>query len=178
MSIREQQQQRIDKVIEALGKVSDNTKTLVYQIAQNMAELEIIQMFNQLTLDFLDIMLRITREKREEDKFKIGGYKTIFDNAIKINIKMPIDQYTLVILRFAAEIYSEDEDCFLNMPIPDTKLEVGNQFSFIRSDMFKNLWRTLKDGDKSDIKNKMILLTTYAHAYLYKTVIKNRNQSN
>lgn len=158
-------------IINALDRVNPDTKQMIWNISRSISELEIIHAFNQITLDFCSIIIAITKKRGEDHKYKIAGYKVLFDNAIKMNVKMPIDQFTMVILRFAPEIYSENEDCFLNMSIPDKKLEVGNDFSFIRSEMFKSLWKVLDVADKSSVKEKLILLTTYAHAYLYKTVL-------
>ncbi len=58
------------------------------------------------------------------------------------------------------------------MPIPNAQLEVGNEFGFIRSQMFKDLWKILGDKDKESIRSIIIMITTYAHAYLYKTILK------
>lgn len=88
-------------------------------------------------------------------------------------MKLPLDKFTLIILEFANEIYSEEENCFMDMTIPDAKLEVGNEFGLIRSEIFKSLWKILDKNHKQIIKEKIILLTTYAHTYFYKTVMAN-----
>lgn len=168
------QNKRLDNVINALDKVGIETKQMIFNMSNNMSEIEIIRSFNQSALDLFNLLMEITTRMKKENEYKVGGYKVLFDNAIKYNIKMPIDQFTLVILEFAADIYAENEDCFLNMTIPDTKLEVGNEFNLIRSEMFKTLWKNLNKNDKNDVKEKIILLTTYAHIYLYKTLLKNK----
>ena len=164
--------QKLEKVINALEKVNDETKTLILNMAKSMKEMVIIQSFNQSSLDLFTEILKITTRLGKEGEYKVGGYKAIFDNAIKINVKMPVDKFTLVILEFAPEIYSENENFILNMPIPDTQVGVANEFSMIRSEKFKNLWKTLGSNEKEILKEKIILLTTYAHAYFYQTVLK------
>ena len=169
-------QQKLDKVVNSLEKVSAETKKMVFNMANSMTDMEVVQSFNQTALDLFNLLVQITTRMNKENEYKVGGYKLLFDNAVKLNKKMPIDQFTLVILEFAAEIYDEDENCFLKMTIPDAKLEVGNEFNLIRSEMFKKLWVTLVNKDKSDVKDKVILLTTFAHVYLYQTLLKNNKK--
>jgi hypothetical protein len=57
------------------------------------------------------------------------------------------------------------------MSIPDTKVNLNNEFGLIRSEMFKNLWLISNQKDRNDVKEIIILLTTFAHAYLYKTIL-------
>ena len=169
-------QQKLEKVINALEKINSETKTLILNMAKNMKEMVIIQSFNQSALDLFTEILKITTRLGKEGDYKVGGYKAIFDNAIKINVKMPVDKFTLVILEFAPEIYSENENFILNMPIPDTQVGVANEFSMIRSEKFKSLWKTLESKDKNVLKETIILLTTYAHVYFYQTILKQQSQ--
>ena len=167
-------QQKLQKVIDALEKVNDKTKNLILTMAKSITEISVIQSFNQASLDMFNEVLKITNRLGKESEYKIGGYKAIFDNAIKINVKMPIDKFTLLILEFAPEIYTENENFILGMPIPDAKVEVGNEFSLIRSEMFKGLWKILNKTDKNILKEQIILLTTFAHVYFYQTVLKQK----
>ena len=164
--------ERLGKVVESLEKVTQGTKQMIFDMAKSLSELEIIQSFNQQSLDMFTIMIEITKRMGCEDKYKVTGYKVLFDNALKINAKLPVDKFTLIILEYAAEIYDEKEDCFLTMPIPDANVNVGNGFGIIRSEMFKNLWKQLGPTDKNLLKDNIILLTTFAHVYLYKTLLK------
>lgn len=168
------EQKRIDKVVASLERVKQQTKQMVFNMSQSLTEFEIIQSFNQQTFDLFNTLYNISKKMNMEKECKIAGYKVLFENALKINVKMPIDKYTLTILEFAAEIYNEDEDCFLKMTIPDANVTVGNEFSIIRSDMFKRMWKDLDSNDKNSIKETIIPLTTYAHAYLYKVLIKTK----
>lgn len=163
--------QQLLNVVESLDKVSGETKQMIYDMANSMNELEIIHSFNQQAHDLFTMMYNITKKIGQEKKYNVVGYKTIFENALKINAKLPIDKFTLLILEFASDIYEENEDCFLNMSLEDTKINVGNEFSIIRSEMFKNLWAVLDQANKNLLKEKIILLTTYAHAYLYKIIL-------
>ncbi|XWV25189.1 hypothetical protein QJ856_gp0583 [Tupanvirus deep ocean] len=164
-------QQRLTRVIDSLEKVPRETKQMVFDMAQSMTELEIIRSFNQQALDMFNLMIVITKRMNKEKDCNVAGYKALFDNAIKINAKLPLDKFTLLILEFAADIYAENENCFLDMAIPDAKVTVGNEFGLIRSQMFKNLWKELNQSDKNSLKEVIIPLTTFAHAHLYKTVL-------
>ena len=169
-------QERMDKVVKALDQVNPETKQMIFNMAKSMKELEVIQSFNQQSLDFFNLSTAITRRMGRESEFKMAGYKALYDNTIKMNIKMPIDNFTLVVLEYAPQIYSENEDFFLNQITGDTKVEVGNEFSLIKSEMFKNLWKILNKPDRADIKEKVILLTTFAHVYFYQTILKNKKK--
>lgn len=173
MTSNEQTEQAFDRVIQSLDKVHPDTKKMIFNLSNQMTEMEIIQSFNQQSLYLFTLVSSLAKKMKKEKEYQLTAYKSLFDNAIKINVKMPIDKFTLMILEFAAEIYTEDEDCFLNMTIPDKKCSVGNEYSFIRSEKFKDLWKILDKSDKKTIADNVILLTTYAHAYLYKTIFKN-----
>lgn len=166
-------QQKLVKVVNALEKVNKDTNSMIISMAKSMSEIEIIRLFNQETQDLFHLLLSITKRLQKEDKYKVAGYKLLFDNAIKMNSKLPLDKFTLIILEFAPEIYAEDDNCFLNMSIPDSEVSVGNEFGVIRSEMFKNLWKELDGNDKKKIADNVIMLTTYAHAHFYKTVLLN-----
>nr|AEX62884.1 hypothetical protein mv_R679 [Moumouvirus Monve] len=167
---REQDKIRLNNVIKSLERVNEETNKTVISIAGGMNEIQIIVSFNQVAKDLFNIMSRIVKETGREE-CKTDGYKFLFEQAIKINAKLPIDKFTLLILEYAAEIYRQDEDVFLNMTIPDAKVSVGNEFGIIRSEMFKKLWLTLDKRNKKILTDNVILLTTYAHAYLYKTIL-------
>jgi len=170
-------EQNLNKILESLNRVNDDTKKLIFDIATSMSEIELIQIFNHQTSDFFNAVHGMIRKMGKEREYTVGAYKALFDSAVKINAKKPIDKYALVILEYAAEIYQEDADCFLNMTVPDTTVvSVGNEFNLIRSEMFKTLWKQLNINDRDVIKEKMILLTTYAHAYFYKIILLNKKR--
>jgi hypothetical protein len=62
------------------------------------------------------------------------------------------------------------------MYMPDTKLESGNEFNLVRSEMWKNIWKILNKHDKEEIKKKFILLTVYAHCFFYKTILSKQQK--
>lgn len=171
MSIKPNSQ--LDIVVKALEKVNNETNKMILQMCNGMNESEVIQSFNQQALDLFSKLLTITKRTGKESEYKVGGYKALFDNAIKINARLPLDKFTLVILEFAPDIYQENEDCFLNMSIPDANVKLGNEFSIIRSEMFKSLWKDLSKSDKAAVGEIIILMTTYAHIYFYKTLLLN-----
>lgn len=167
--------QQLEIVMQQLEKVNVETKSTIFQMSKGMSEAEIIQSFNQQASYLFNLMIAIIRRLGKESEYQVSGYKYLFDNAIKINAKLPVDKFTLIVLEFAPEIYREDENCFLNMSIPDKKCSVGNEFGLIRSEMFKNLWKIMSKDDRKAIADSVILLTSYAHAYLYKTILKNKS---
>ena len=170
---------KLDKVVGALEKVNPETQKMILAMANQMSEMEIIAAFNQQALDMFTLVAGLTKKVGIDKEFQLAGYRNLFDNAIKMNAKLPLDKFTLIILEYAPEIYEEKEDCFLDMEIPDTDAKVGNEFAIIRSEMFKKLWRLSNTHDKEQIKNTVIPLTTFAHVHLYKTLsqhaTRNRN---
>jgi len=162
---------QLQKVQLALEKVNEETKKMVYDMATGMSSLEVIQSFNQEVYDFFALLIIITRRLRVDKEYKIDAHNAFFEKAVKTNVSLPIEQFTLIILEFAPDIYTENEQSFLNMYIPDAKLEAGNEFNIIRSEHFKELWKKLNPEDKISLKDKIILLTTYAHTYFYQTII-------
>lgn len=167
------EQLQLENVVKSLDRVPTETKQMIFDMSQGMKEMEIIQSFNQQALDMFTAVINVTKKLGKDKEYNFLGYKNLFDNAVQMNKKLPVDKFTLIILEFAAEIYAEQEDCFLTMSIPDKEVNVGNEFGMIRSETFKILWTTLNNTDKNILKEHIILLTTFAHAYLYKTIIKN-----
>jgi hypothetical protein len=163
---------RLENVILSLEKVPIDTKEMTFAMARSMSEIEIIKFFNQKAIDLFNFMIAVTKKLgKEQECNNVMGYKTLFDNALKINAKLPLDKFTLIILEYAAEIYAQNEDCFLKMTIPDTKVNINNEFGLIRSEMFKDLWKISGKKDREEVADIVILLTTFAHAHLYKTIL-------
>lgn len=169
-------QDQLERIFNTLDKVEEQTKNMIYNLALNMNNLEIIQTFNQKAIDLFTTMIEITELHKKEKEYKIKGYKAIFENALKINVKIPIDKFTLTILEFAADIYSENEEYFYQMTIPDAKLNLGsNEFGMLRSEGFKKLWIILTKEEQNKLKDNIVLLTTFAHVHLYKTLLSKKN---
>lgn len=173
--IDKSKQEQLNRVISSLDRVKPDVKQMIYDMSNSMSEVDIIQLFNQESLDMFALCIYISQKMGKENEIKIGGYKNLFDHAVSFNKKLPLDQFTLSILEFAADIYDENEKAFLGKEYKDVELKVGNEYSFIRSDVFKKLWMILSEKDKSDIKEKLISVTTYAHAYLYKVLLQKKN---
>lgn len=164
--------ERLANVIESLDRVPDYMKQMIFDMSMGMTEQEIIKSFNQKAVDLFDMVASIIEKLKISHTYKVVGYRNMFNLAVKTNFKLPVDRFTLMLLEFAAEIYKGDENCFLDMPIPDKKFAVENEFGMIRSEQFKSLWRSLGTEDKNIVKQEIIALTTFAHCYLYKSAIK------
>lgn len=177
----QEKQNSLSKVVKALERVSLDTSNMIAGMAKGMTEAEIINHFNQSAKDFFNTTISVTKRMGIAREYGGEAYLAIFENAIKMNGRMPIDKFTMLILEFAPEIYAEDENCFLDMEIPDRNLnEMGapvtsdNEFSLIRSEKFKKLWKILSPADKETIKADIILLTTYAHTYFIYSLLKRK----
>jgi hypothetical protein len=176
---------QLQDIVTSLDNVSLEIKQTIYDMSQKMTEDEIICSFNQQALDLFTVMAAIIKELGRENEIKVASYKILYDNAIKINYRLPVDKFTYFLLAFAADIYSENEERFLGITVSDSIIQTNllkaakavghteasdNEFGFIRSEMFKSLWKLLDPDSKELIKSKIILLTSYAHAYLYKII--------
>lgn len=168
------EQNKLYKVINALEKVNIKTKKIIFEMVQNTKETEIVFLFNQNALDLFNILHSFGRQFNidNESVQEISYYKYLFENAIKINIKLPINNFALSILEYAPEIYSQNEDIFLNMMIPNINVNIGDKNGIIKPETIKSLWKRMSNKDKEIIKDKVILLTMYAHTYLYQTSMK------
>lgn len=163
--------QQLSRVAEALLRVPAETNQMIFEMAQQSSEDEIAQMFNQDARDLFDVLARITKRLGCEAEYNINGYSMLFESAIPWKKSAPVDKFSLLILEFAPEIYSEDEDCFLTMNIPDKEVSVENSFGLIRSDMFKQLWKAIGTTERARLKDKIIGLTVHAHTYFYRTAL-------
>jgi len=163
---------QLQNVIADLEKINEDTRNLFVSLAKGLSEVEIIHSFNQHSLDLFNLGIDIAKKYGKETTMKFNGYKLLLENATKLNIKLPIENFTLVVLSHASQIYSENEDYFINKSYNMKKIEVGNEFTFIQSDEFKYLWSILDQKDKRDFKDKLIMVTTYAYAYFFKTILQ------
>jgi hypothetical protein len=162
---------QLKKVEEALDRVNKNTLDYVIQLATGMSNMDIVQSFNQEVYDFFAVLINITKRLKVDREYKIEAYNSFFETAVKTNVMLPIEGFSLRILEYAPEIYSENEECFLNMEIPDGKVQAGDEFNIIRSAEFKLLWKKLNQEDKNVLKEKILLLTTYAHVHFYQSIL-------
>jgi len=167
----------IQEIVDSLKQINDETHKMVMGIANGMHKSEIITMFNQCALDFFNTVVTILKTMGQEEGREIEGYMMMFQSALKYNINLPIDACAGVILKFAPEVYTENEQFFLGLHIPNAKVKDFNKpnqnsgFGIIESDKFKKLWRVGSSADKDKVKEKLIALTTWCHAYFFKLII-------
>lgn len=166
-------------IADSLAKVDPDVNRGIWDMAQNLSEQEIICFFNQTALDFFTFAINITKKMGKEREYGFSGYMMLFETTLKMNKSVPVDQFTILILEFAPDIYNANEKFFLDMYIPDGKIgkgnNNGNEFNIIQSQEFKKLWLALDSADKENIKERIIVLTTYAHAYFYKLLMSKTN---
>lgn len=160
---------KLKKIVDALQRVPNETNKSILDMATSFNENEIIQLFNQKAYDLFDNLLMITNSINPNNDYKISSYRYLLDTAIKTNAKVPIDQFALAVLDIAPEIYDENEEFILNMQIKDLQVEKQtNEFDIIKSDKFKNIWRKLSSDNRKILKDIIMMLTVYSHAYFYK----------
>ena len=165
------QASQLEKVFSSLEKVSPDINIEVREMALAMSKAEIVAMFNQFANDLFTTLLRITISKNVESEYNVTGQKNLFEKSLKLNKQLPIDKFTLVILEFAADIYDGNEEKFLDMEIPDQRVNVNNEFGMIRSEKFKGLWKTMQKTDKVSLHEIVTALTSYAHAFFFKSAM-------
>ncbi len=81
------QEEKLQKVVTALETVNPETQKMIFEMARSMGELEIIQTFNQHTLDLFTLITNTVQIMGKEKDVKFGGYKLLLENALKINVK-------------------------------------------------------------------------------------------
>lgn len=157
-------------------KISSKMNKLIMGLAKEMPGTEVIRSFNQASLDFFNIMIKITTKVDKLDDFKMDSYLSLMERAIKVNHKIGVEKFTLAVLEYADGIYAENEDYFMDLEIKDTEVtEVGsaNEFSVIRTANFKRLWKILEKKDRKKIREAIIQCTTFAHVYFFQEILKN-----
>ena len=165
---------RMDIIIDALSKIDSDINNGIWEMAQGLTNNEITNLFNQTALDFFNLAIDITRKRNIEREYGFSAYMNLFEAALKMNVTVPVDRFTMLILEFAPDIYGGNEKVFLDMHIPDSKINTGNEFNIIRSDAFKKLWLILNSTEKELVTEKVLSLTTYAHAYFYKLLLNKK----
>jgi hypothetical protein len=175
-NIQEAKSGKLVTIANALARVDQEINDGIWSMAHGLREADIISLFNQNARDFFNYAIEGTKKMNQEREYGFSGYLSLFERAMSINVGLPIDQFTIIVLEFAPEIYDTKENFFLNMNIPDTTLESENEFNIIRSEKFKKLWKMIQPDEKEGVKKLVISLTTYAHAYFYKLLL-NKQQS-
>lgn len=168
----------LEEVAAELSKTSDADKQNAMDGAQLLTQDEVIEQFNQSAMKLFTNAYNITVKRGKEREYKIGGYKTLYEKAVKMNRATPIDQFTLVILKFATDIYARNADKFLKMDMPsEIKLDgqTDNEFELIHSTEFKNLWRTLNTTEKNTIIENIVDMTQFAHIFFIQKMLEAKN---
>lgn len=169
----------ITTVSEVLDRVKPESNQLAFSYSKSMNESEIIQGFNQAANDLFSTLMKIIDTyKLNKSVYNIGGYKNLFNNAIASNRKLPLDKFTLTILVHADGIYSQDEERFLNMDIPETSIKVGNEFGVLSSGIFKEMWKIITTDEKEKLIDVVIQLTVHSHMYFYQRVAQHATKVN
>lgn len=169
-------EEKMNQVIIALEAVSSATIQTILDVAKTTPESEVIQYFNQSANDLFTELIRIMKKYNFSDKhYNIAGYQNLFNNAISVNVKLPIDKFTLTILLHAADIYDQNEQNFLDMKIPDTQIKVGNEFAVLSSGIFKEMWRKISKSDRESLKDVVISLTMHSHTYFIQKLMMVQN---
>lgn len=171
---------QINKIGDALSKVPPEYAEAAVSLANSLEKVELGVSFNQTAMDLFDLAVKISTKRKIEEKLKMSGHRSIFEAAAaKIGKTIPISKFSFAILEFAPEIYNENDDFFLNMKVPDTidvDKEVGatdagttksnsNDLNIINTQEFKELWKKLNNKEKRAIRENVIKLTLYSHAY-------------
>lgn len=162
--------EELKTIVNALSQVKPQTTQIIMSLESSMSDMELAQSFNQKALDMFDLVIGITKRLGIESEYKISGYRMLFEQAVKSNVRLPLNNFYKTVLPFAPQIYTENVDYFLNMEISDVEASAENNHVLIRSEPFKRLWKNTKitELERSNIKDNIILLTTYSHAYFIK----------
>lgn len=124
---------------------------------------DLVSSFNQLAYDILDILKRFVLARNDPSTERFVGYingkKNKIEASLKVNAFIPINAFTEKALRYLIEIYSEDEDRFMNMEVYDS-----DDSSVDHSD-YKKLWLTLSNDEKQQLVSKIKLATFFSHAF-------------
>lgn len=163
---------QIVAVLEAVEKVSDEHKQMAFELAKSIDPDGLTLQFNQSARDFFSELISLSTKKGLEKKFNFRAYNILFDTAVGLNKKLPLEKFTLSILLYAHKIFEMDEEHFLGLDIGDVKIQQGNEFGVIQSKEYQALWKTLGSDEKEPLIDQTILMATYALAYLYATILK------
>ena len=163
----------LEEVSTELSKTSQTDQATAFEAAQVLTQEEVIQQFNAAALQLFTNAYNITVKRGKEREYKIGGYKTLYEKAVKANRATPIDQFTLIILKFASDIYARNANKFLKMDIPEEiEIESDNEFGLIHSKEFKKLWVTLTNLEQNTIIDNMVEMTQFAHIFFIQKIIE------
>lgn len=159
----------MNKIINSINKIDERTLQDINDLSDSMTEMEIVKSFNQCAVELYDILLKLANKHRMTKILDIDSYQILFNTSVKINYRLPIQKYVENILQFAYEIYNDKEEEILGMESSDEQINVGDQSGIIQIDIIKKLWKLLNDDDREVLKRSIIGLTTYSHAFFYKT---------
>ncbi|CAI2358539.1 Hypothetical protein MVR_LOCUS245 [uncultured virus] len=163
-----------DTIIRSIESIPDivkqfiRSKVATYQ--PNMYDL--FDEFNNHVTGLFQLLDQLVIKYNMTSHFKmLANYKQLIKHAINCKRSLVIDKYTLVTLEYAADILDGREDVFLNMTFNDTQGKLdGNEFSIIKCDNFKVLWKQLTEDERTQIHTRMISMTTTSLIFVVKTM--------
>lgn len=162
----------LKKIIQSLEKVDSNITNTILGMAEKTSMAQVINDFNYNSLEVLDFLDYIGKKYNHTDTCDMTKHRLLFENAIQINKRLPVDKFSLIVLEHAQDIYDENEEYFMELPMPDVNAKAGKDFSMIKCEAFKKVWTSLDEEDKDLVKEKVISLTTSAHIYFIKNITK------
>lgn len=160
--------ERLREVAVALSQVEPDILQMMYDSSREMKKVDVIVNFNQKSRDLFALLNEVSRKTGRDHG--LAGYVAMFESALRINRNLPLEKFTLVILKYAPDIYSEREDRFLSMAVPDAEVSVGNAYGVIRSEAFRDIWLSSSKEHQKRIKSCVIDMTSNAHIYFYQTI--------
>ena len=118
----EQDRAQLQVVVQALERVPRATRQQIYQLSQSAQRADLVTAFNQNARDMFTLLEQISRQCGRYETTKLGSNRMLFDTAIGSHPEIALNKFTLLVLEFAPEIYSRDEEAFLQMTIPTTEI--------------------------------------------------------
>lgn len=163
------EKERLGRVFEAMRRLDTEIRERILEMTRRLETNAIIRLFNQNASDLFSLIKSLTKDNTNPEIYNLSAYQNLFATAIKLKASFPIDKFSVLVLEYVNEIYARDEKLFLDMEVPVTKVAIGsNEFGFIKTQMFKDLWTSLDAKNKDLVYNKITSMTTFAHSYFYR----------
>lgn len=158
--------EKFNKIQESLARVPEEYVEIIRSDYMDRSMYELFDIFNTNVNQFFDLAHSIAEKYGVSHEFRFMGYKSLMENTImKMGKRIPIDQFSTIILEFVNEVYNEDENFFLNYEIEEEKIENNEHISIFEINRIKELYGKIENEDKEMIMEKIKTLTIYAHAY-------------
>jgi hypothetical protein len=160
----------IRDVIAAIKRVQPSRNADTLALSNTMTKREIVSSFNQSIFDMFEEISKFLKKYNFSGDADMASYKSLFEKATKANACLPIEKFTMSILVFAPEFYDEKEDFFLELKIPHLQVNTDTGFDVIKSELFRNLWKSMITEDKYVLRDRIMNVVLYAHCYFYKLI--------